>query len=307
MTIKAGTDRETLTQKAYASDAALAVRQRTHDLYSVPKIDFAAWVLGRGMWRGDERVLDVGTGPGLYFEPLLARIPHGQLIGGDLSLGMARRAAEHRLAAQIGIFNGDVQTLPFADETFDAALANHMLYHVPDVDAAVAELRRVLKPDGVLIAATNSEYNMAEFDQLIARACVTLRVSRAEIEKTSQAMHESMGGFKLENGGSLLARHFFAVERCDLPAALVFQTPQPVLDYVNSMRALREPYLPPSVTWETLMKALTDWLQQRMGPSNYLAVSKLSGVLIATNSGGFAREYVARLRGDITPTPTAAD
>ena len=64
---------------------------------------------------------------------------------------------------------------------------------------------------------------------------------RAEIRQALlKAMQESMGGFKLENGGSLLARHFFAVERCDLPASLVFQTSQPVLDYVNSMRALRE-------------------------------------------------------------------
>lgn len=304
MTFKASTDRETLTQKAYASDEALAVRQRTHDKYTVPKIDFAAWVLDRSLWRGDERVLDVGMGPGLYFEPILTRIPRGQLIGGDLSLGMARRAAEHRLASHIGLFNGDVQTLPFADGTFDVALANHMLYHVPDVELAITELRRVLKQGGVLIAATNSEYNMVEFDQLIARACAMLRVSRADVERMTLEMHGLLGGFRLENGGSLLARHFFAVERCDLPGALIFQSPQPVLDYVNSMRALREPYLPPSISWDALMKAMTDWLQQRMGPSNYLAVTKLSGALIATDSGGFAQEYVARLRTDAVNSAT---
>ena len=298
MTLNAGTDRELLTQKAYASDVALAVRQRTHHLYSVPKIDFMAWVLDRVDWRGNERVLDVGTGPGSYFEPLVARIPDGQLIAGDLSLGMARRASQHELAHQIKIFNGDVQALPFADGTFDVALANHMLYHVPDVERAIAELRRVLKPDGILIAATNSEYNMVEFDQLIARACLVLRINRTEIEKMILSMHELLSGFRLENGPTLLAQHFFAVERCDLPAALVFQSPQPIVDYVESMRALREPYLPPAVTWEAMMKALGDWLQQRMGPSNYLKVDKLSGVLVATDSGGFAREYVARLHSN---------
>lgn len=295
MTVNAGTNREVLNQRAYASDTALAVRQRTHDLYSVPRIDFAAWVLDRIEWRGSERVLDVGMGPGLYFEPLAARISRGQLIGGDLSLGMARRANQHKLAGQIKIFNGDVQALPFPDRTFDVALANHMLYHVPDVERAIAELRRVLKPDGVLIAATNSEYNMVEFEQLIARACLALRINRAEIENMLRAMHDLLSGFRLENGTTLLAQHFFAVERCDLPAALIFQTPQPILDYIDSMRALHEPYLPPSVTWETMMKALGDWLRQRMGPSNYLKVDKLSGVLVATDSGGFAREYVARL------------
>ena len=45
MIIKPGTDRDTLMHKAYASDEALVVRQRTHDLYSSPKVNFAEWVL----------------------------------------------------------------------------------------------------------------------------------------------------------------------------------------------------------------------------------------------------------------------
>src|SRR5215475_9331514 len=127
-----GTDRDILTQKAYATDDMLSIRQRTHELYSVPKINFTEWVLDRIEWRGNERVLDLGAGPGTYFNLLRQRIPVGTLTAGDLSMGMARRALENPDAG--AILNLDAQALPFADGSFDVVLANHMLYHVPDLD-----------------------------------------------------------------------------------------------------------------------------------------------------------------------------
>ena len=48
----------------------------------------------------------------------------------------------------------DAQKIPFEDETFDAVIANHMLYHVPDRPKAIAEIKRVLKPNGRLFATT---------------------------------------------------------------------------------------------------------------------------------------------------------
>ena len=93
-----GTDRTILTQKAYATDEAYTTRKRTHDMYSIPKIDFPEWVLDRVTWRGDEIVLDIGCGPGSYFDVLSSRIPEGRLIAGDLSYGMVQKAALHAKA-----------------------------------------------------------------------------------------------------------------------------------------------------------------------------------------------------------------
>ncbi|GIV81336.1 MAG: hypothetical protein KatS3mg051_0690 [Anaerolineae bacterium] len=120
----------------------LAVRMRTHELYSFPKIDYPRWVTDIIRWRGDEWVLDVGAGPGTYRELVQERAPSGLYVAGDLSLGMARQVGGAGACA----VNLDVQHLPFADATFDVAMANHMLYHVPDVTQALSELRRVLKP-----------------------------------------------------------------------------------------------------------------------------------------------------------------
>src|SRR5260221_4896310 len=146
------TDHRILTEKAYATDESLSVRLRTHALYSFPKLNFTEWVLDKISWRGDEHVLDVGAGPGNYFDAIHARVPNGEVVAGDLSIGMARIAAAH--GGPKTILNLDAESLPFADRTFDVVLANHMLHHVPDVDAALSEFRRVLKGDGCMVAAT---------------------------------------------------------------------------------------------------------------------------------------------------------
>jgi SAM-dependent methyltransferase len=281
-----GTDREILTQKAYATDEMLAVRRRTHELYSVPKINFVEWVLDRITWQGDERVLDIGAGPGSYFDLLSARIPNGQLIGGDLSLGMAQKAGQHPNVSLM--LNTDIQALPFPDASFDVVLANHMLYHVPDLDRGLSEIHRVLKPTGSLVAATNSQFNLPEFEQLIRRTYGLLGVVGPEVEP----MRPTSFNFHLEGGAVKLARHFYAVSRFDLPSAFIFPAVQPALDYINSMRPLREPQLPRRVSWDDFINVLGDQIQRLINHFGELIVTKLTGALVATDGGSFAKTYV---------------
>jgi SAM-dependent methyltransferase len=62
----------------------------------------------------------------------------------------------------------DARELPFDDEAFDVVIANHMLYHVPAPETAVAELARVLRPDGVLMAATSGPRHLRELWEIRA-------------------------------------------------------------------------------------------------------------------------------------------
>jgi SAM-dependent methyltransferase len=286
-----GTDRDILTQKVYATDETLAVRQRTHELYSVPKINFTEWVLDRIPWHGDEQVLDIGAGPGTYFDLVVDHIPDGRLVAGDLSFGMARKASRHPNARCIT--NSDAQAMPFSTGTFDVVLANHMLYHVPDLDSALAEIRRVLKPTGCVVAATNSQYNLPEFEQLIRRTYHLLGAVGPEAEPMRQISYQ----FQLEDGTAKLARHFFAVARYDLPGAFIFPAVQPAIDYINSTRALREPQLPQRIAWDDFINVLGEQIQRLINHFGELIVNKLTGVLVGTDSGAFARDYVNLLNG----------
>jgi SAM-dependent methyltransferase len=112
----------------------------------------------------------------------------------DLSPGMVELARARGIDAQAG----DVQELPFADGSFDTVVAAWMLYHVPDIDQALAELARVLTTGGALIAVTNSDRHIEELRDLLG-------YERPGFDMT----------FSSENGEELLRRHFATVERFD--------------------------------------------------------------------------------------------
>jgi demethylmenaquinone methyltransferase/2-methoxy-6-polyprenyl-1,4-benzoquinol methylase len=105
-----------------------------------------------------DHVLDVGCGPGRLATVLAERIaPNGSVCGIDPSPQMIKRATararKHRVTVDFRV--GYAQQLPFADATFDAVSCTLALHHVADDDqqTAVAEMYRVLKPDGRLLIA----------------------------------------------------------------------------------------------------------------------------------------------------------
>jgi SAM-dependent methyltransferase len=281
------TNRDKLMKRAYADERNLEIRIRTHDLYTVPKFDFHEWVLAQHTyWRGDEWVLDVGCGMGDYFDSVLKRIPNGRYFAADLSYGMLKKAITHPQANEVSFLVQDAQSLSFPDHTFDVVLANHMLYHVPNLHRALEEIHRVLKPTGVLITAVNSQFTMQEFTALERRTLTYLgHPSNLDDESISPE------GYTLQNGPGKLAKHFRGVVRYDIPSALVFHDSQPVIDYIASTRDLREDSLPTGVTWEDFMMIMTSQVDRLISHFGELVVQKLSGVLIATDGGGFAEEY----------------
>lgn len=288
---------ENLLRFAYADEKALLIRQRTHELYSVPRVDFVRWVLNRYEWHGDEQVLDIGCGPGLYFDHLHSVLAQGQVAAADISAGMIQKAKSHQLADDIQFAQCDVQFLPYATHTFDVVLANHMLFHVPNIDLALREIHRVLKPSGVMIAATNSQFSMAEFNTLSRRALTLLGHPPTEDHNEFSRFFE---GFSLENGSAKLATRFQTVIRHDLPGSFVFKESEPVLEYIESTRPIREASLPDEVTWEDFVNVMGQQIQRLIKHFGELTVYKLSGVFIASDGGGFVKTYMDLLHGKNT-------
>ena len=63
----------------------------------------------------------------------------------------------------------DAQSISYEDEIFDAVIANHMLYHVPDRMKAIAEIKRVLKWGGRFIATTVGSHHLKEMNNWLQR------------------------------------------------------------------------------------------------------------------------------------------
>jgi ubiquinone/menaquinone biosynthesis C-methylase UbiE len=98
-------------------------------------------------------LLDVGCGPGTITADLATRLKEGTVIGIDLSEEVVALAREQHLASSgvdLSFRTGDVYSLDFADATFDVVYAHQVLQHLSRPVEALEEMRRVLKPEGLL-------------------------------------------------------------------------------------------------------------------------------------------------------------
>jgi malonyl-CoA O-methyltransferase len=100
-------------------------------------------------------VVDLGAGTGRLTGELKRRYRRANVVALDLAPGMLREARRHsKLFRRFERVCGDVRQLPFADASVDIAVSNLMLQWCDDLDAALREIRRVLKPDGLVIFTT---------------------------------------------------------------------------------------------------------------------------------------------------------
>jgi SAM-dependent methyltransferase len=105
-------------------------------------------------------VLDVGCGPGTITLDLAARVAPGTVVGIDASAEVVATAERARLDARVtnaSFRTGDVYRLDFADSSFDIVHAHQVLQHLTDPVAALREMRRVVRPGGV-VAARDGDY-----------------------------------------------------------------------------------------------------------------------------------------------------
>ena len=145
----------------YATAARLETRIGIHEKYSRNRQPFGEWVTAHYALQPGEKVLEVGCGTGSMWQGVT--LPEGcHVTLTDFSGGMLETTRENTAHLRAGYAVVDVQRMPYADATFDVVIANMMLYHVPDIDRALGEIRRVLKPGGRLIAATCGENGVVQ-------------------------------------------------------------------------------------------------------------------------------------------------
>jgi SAM-dependent methyltransferase len=153
------------------------------------------------------RVLDAGCGPGTIGARIAAHV-----VGVDTSPRMLELAAARGLEP----VQADVADLPFDDGSFDCVLAAWMLYHVDPLDRGVAELARVLRPGGLLVAIANGREHLAEmWDRVVPGFRLSLAFTR-------------------ENGAGILRRSFAHVEQHDFATVAHFDR-DAVVRYVGSL------------------------------------------------------------------------
>lgn len=186
-------DTPELVRAEYASEQGLAGRASLYASRQGPDpIDATFDAVAEAK---PSRVLEVGGGTGLLAERIVRELGVG-LVGIDQS----ERMVELQLARGIDARVGDAAELPFPDASFDCVVAAWMLYHVPELDRGVAELARVLRPGGRLVAVTNGPNHLAELWALVG------------VESLDR-----LHSFRCDTGEEVLGRSFGEVERRQVP------------------------------------------------------------------------------------------
>jgi SAM-dependent methyltransferase len=179
-------------RREYADPSRFAVRRSLWSRRTGPRVFDVAFDAVAAL--EPRRALEVGCGPGDFAARLQAA--GIEVVALDQSEQMVELARGQGVDARVG----DVQALPFADREFDVAVANFMLYHVPDLDRGLAELARVAPR---LVAATNGYDQLREMWDLVGRD-----------------LGERRTIFMRETGEALLRTHYDDVRLIDLPATV---------------------------------------------------------------------------------------
>jgi ubiquinone/menaquinone biosynthesis C-methylase UbiE len=221
-----------LVREQYADDANLRARIELHERFSTSTVSYPRWVFDGYDFGAETDVLELGCGNGLMWRKNLDRIPDGwRLTLTDLSPGMVDTVRDV-LGDRAEYAVVDAQELPFDDASFDAVIANHMLFHVPDRPQALGEIARVLRSGAAFRATTIGLEHLRRLRELVPPR------DGGQWEKTRER-------FMIEQVPAELAPFFVDVEIEPYADSLEVAELEPLLDFVRSRGDVEESELAP--------------------------------------------------------------
>lgn len=268
MSSKQWSDPDYLRTVQYRDATNLVARANIHRKYATSRQGWFPWLAAQVDWPENGRILDVGCGPGWFWAHSGASFPDSmRLTLVDLSVSMSEEASARVSAAgqfaRVESLTADVQALPFDDGTFDVVVANHMLYHASSPGAAVAEISRVVRAEGCLLAATNGPDNFRE----VRDVAVAVFGSNGEDTATSP--------FDSQSGWAVLESRFEDVEWNGYEDSLECTSVDDLVAYVLSTPARER-------ATDAQVEELTIRFQERLDAGlGIFSVSKETGAFVA--------------------------
>lgn len=212
-------------KEQYKDDNNLSVRSKLHAKYSINEQGLFPWLFEKYKFSNGYRILELGCGNGAQWEKQIQQLPADCiLVLSDFSEGMVKIVWEkyskqkNMLAQKI-----DIQSIPFPDSCFDAVIANHMLYHVPDLSKALSEVKRILKSGGKFYATTNGDGGMRSY----------LHNAFKHVNPKLNSFAKSYS-FSLQNGKEMLSQYFDDVQSYDFEDSLSITKTQDLIDWLKS-------------------------------------------------------------------------
>jgi ubiquinone/menaquinone biosynthesis C-methylase UbiE len=248
----------------YHNAFRLQARIRLYDQFSHNKIGWHRWFFEHLGSFPHLKVLELGCGDAALWHRNVDLIPETWSITlTDLSPGMIEEA-RMCLGTHSGRFKfliADAQAVPFHDNEFDIVIANHMLYHVIDINRAITEMHRILKPGGCLYASTMSKSHLQEIEQLTQAFDATIQVLDPVMER-----------FHLDNGKEALQDSFAEIEQIRFEDHMLIDDEQPLIQYITST-----PMNARMVLVGAKLDQFTTYLRAKIAEKGTLYITKDSG------------------------------
>lgn len=212
------------------------------------------------------KILELGCGDATLWNKNFKHIPlNWEITLTDFSEGMLKDAKKnlgenkHRFKYKIV----DAENITFKDECFDVVIANHMLYHVPNVTKALKEINRVLKHNGILFSSTVGKNHMKEIRDII---------SEFHMYNLTSKSWERTDSFQLENGFNIVSKYFNMVELKRYKDNLKVTDPVYILDYIFSMPGNNKTNL-----CSKDLKKIYDYLEHEIEKKQNIYITKDTG------------------------------
>ncbi|HJD39070.1 MAG TPA: methyltransferase domain-containing protein [Candidatus Blautia stercoripullorum] len=220
----------------YLNSRNISDRIRLHSLYSRNKEGWFPWLFR--MYRPGEgmKILELGCGDGSLWSQNREKLPGNlSLTLSDISQGMLRDA-KRNLGGEDPRFDFqafDCQNIPFSSETFDMIIADHVLFYCRDLDKALQEIKRVLKPEGVFFCSAYGARHMEEISRLV-------QDFDSRIILSADKLYEKFGK---ENGPSILGPYFSKIEWHSYEDSLLVTQAEPLIAYILSCHGNQNQYI----------------------------------------------------------------
>lgn len=198
------------------------------DRFSTNRYGWYPWVFDNIKIKKKDKVLEVGCGNGILWSKNMDNLHESiEVTLTEICEDMINEA-KLNLRDNSKRFNfiiTDLTSLPFEDNSFDVVIANHILFFMKDIDLALAEIKRVIKPNGVVYCSTIGSNHLKELQELMLSFSSNIRIYEDKLSYK----------FGLENGEKILSKYFNSVEKVLYDDKLIVNDTNNILEYIYSI------------------------------------------------------------------------
>ena len=245
----------------YIKNDSLSTRVNLHEKYSVNKYGWKNWVFDQYTMRENISILEFGCGTGISWTGKDEQIPENvHILLTDISPLMIEKAKANLGSNKNFSFQVmDIQNMQSMDKRYDIIIANHLLYHVPDIEKALSEIDGILKDDGIFYSTTIGFEHLKELENIYKL-----------FEGKVKFSYSGNLTFTLDNGKEILSNYFRTIDLKRYEDSLEITNVNDLMDYILSYNDV-----PKGVCAE-----ITNYLERLILEKKVIKIKKDSGMFI---------------------------